>query len=263
MLIEVTDPSDPRLRDFTGLRDAQLRRSEERFIAEGVKIIERAFASGCRPRGLLLQPRWLPEVEPLLAGLAEVPVYLAPEAMIEQVSGFHVHRGALGSFERPTPLPWERLSETRRLLVCEDIVDHANLGAIARVGLALGWDGLVLSEGSADPLYRRSVKASMGASLELPWLRLGRGEGPRLLRDAGFTVVAAALSADAVPLQGLQVPERVALLLGTEGSGLSDDWLGQADVAVRIPMTGAVDSLNVATAAAILAYQLRDVQLLG
>lgn len=258
MLIDVEDPDDPRLVDFTRLRDSQLRQSNDRFIAEGIKIIERAFAAGCQPRGLLLQPRWLPALAGLLERAPGVPVYVAPEAMIEQISGFHVHRGALGSFARPAETPWEDLRTARRLLVCEDIVDHANLGAIARVALGLGWDGLVVSHGSADPLYRRAIKASMGASLELPWSRLARGEGLEKVREAGFTVVAAALSAEAVALDELVVPDRVALLLGTEGSGLSGEWLRQADVTVRIEMTAAVDSLNVATAAAILAYRLRS-----
>lgn len=257
MLIEVTDPADPRLRDFTGLRDAQLRRSGERFIAEGVKIIERAFAAGCRPRGMLLQPRWLEGLTPLLDRWPDVPVHVASEAMIEEVSGFHVHRGALGSFDRPAEAPWESILTARRLLVCEEIVDHANLGAIVRVGLGLGWDGLVLSHGSADPLYRRAIKASMGGSLELPWVRLGPGEGPERLRAAGLTLIAATLSPRAVALPEVTVPGRVALLLGTEGAGLSRDWQDAADLHVRIPMTDRVDSLNVATAAAILAYELR------
>ncbi|SHJ31654.1 tRNA G18 (ribose-2'-O)-methylase SpoU [Tessaracoccus bendigoensis DSM 12906] len=257
MLIEVTDPADPRLRDFTGLRDSQLRRSGDRFIAEGVKIIQRAFAAGCRPRGMLLQPRWLEGLAPLLGAWPELPVYVASEEMIERISGFHVHRGALGSFDRPPEAPWALVKDASRVLVCEEIVDHTNLGAIVRVALGLGWDALVLSHGSADPLYRRAVKASMGGSLELPWLRLGLGEGPERLRAAGFTVVAATLSPLAVELPGIQVPERVALLLGTEGAGLSAAWQEGADLHVRIPMTDRVDSLNVATAAAILAYELR------
>lgn len=256
MIIDVADPADPRLADFTGLRDAQLRRREDRFIAEGLKIIERAFAAGCRPRALLLQPRWLDGLAPVLDRFPQVPVYVGSEAMIEAVSGFHVHRGALGSFERPAEAPWEQLLAGRRLIVCEEVVDHANLGAIVRVAAALGWDGVLVSPGSADPLYRRAVKASMGAALELPWRRMAGDDDLQRLRSAGFTVVASAISPSAIELPNFAAPEKVALLLGTEGEGLSQAWLAAADAQVRIPMTERVDSLNVATAAAILAYVL-------
>lgn len=257
MLVPVNSASDPRLTDFIGLRDAQLRRPAGRFIAEGTKIIERAVVAGCRPRSLLLQRRWLDEVTELLKHWPEVPVYLAEEQLIEHVSGFHVHRGALGSFDRPPEASWETISQARRVLVCEEIVDHANLGAMVRVAAALGWDAVVLSAGSADPLYRRAIKASMGASLQLPWLRLSADQGPQLLREAGFTVVAASLGAAAVDVGSYRPPQRVALLLGTEGAGLSQEWLAQSEVQVTIPMAPGVDSLNVATAAAVLAYVLR------
>lgn len=259
MLIDITDPDDPRLSDYVGLRDTQLRRREERFIAEGVKIIERAFAAGCRPRSLLLQPRWLPGLEPLLADWPDVEVFLGSEAMIEQVSGFHVHRGALGSFERPAETPLPVLLGARRLIVCEEIVDHANLGAIVRVAAGIGWDGLLISPGSADPLYRRAVKASMGASLELPWRRMVDDSELGALQEAGFRLVAATLAEGALDLGAFRPAERIALLLGTEGAGLSAAWQDAADDRVRIEMTDKVDSLNVATAAAILAYALRQV----
>lgn len=258
VLIDVTDPADERLLDFAGLRDAQLRRSDERrFIAEGVKIIERAFAAGCRPRSLLVQPRWLPGVEPLLERWPEVPVYVSTEALIEKISGFHVHRGALGSFDRPAEASWEQIAGSRRVIVCEEIVDHANIGAIIRVAAGLGWDAVIVSPGSADPLYRRAIKASMGASLALPWRRMDSDADLIGLREAGFSLVASTLSTAAVDLAEFETPERVALLLGTEGRGLSDAWQAAADHHVTIPMAQGVDSLNVAAAAAILAYGLR------
>lgn len=257
VLIEIVEPSDPRLNDFVGLRDAQLRRHNDRFIAEGLKIIERAFAAGCRPRSLLLQPRWLPGLEPLLEEWPDVPVYVASEAMIEQVSGFHVHRGALGSFDRPAQASWDCLLRGRRLIACEDIVDHANTGAIIRVAAGLGWDGVLVSSGGADPLYRRAIKSSMGASLELPWRRLDPGDELVRLKEAGFRIVASTLSERAVALEDYAAPEKLVLLLGTEGSGLSPKWLAAADDHVTIPMTDKVDSLNVAAAAAVFAYALR------
>lgn len=257
MLIDVTDPRDPRLTDFVGLRDAQLRQHEARFIAEGVKIIERSFAAGCTPRALLLQPRWLPGLAAVLEGWPDVPVYVGSEAMIEQVSGFHVHRGALGSFDRPAEATWAQLHRGRRIIACEDMVDHANTGAVARLALGLGWDGLLVSPGGADPLYRRAIKSSMGATLELPWRRMESLSDLLRLKEQGFRLVASTLSPSAVSLDGYAAGEKTVLLLGTEGSGLSDAWLDLADDHVTIPMNGAVDSLNVATAAAIFAYALR------
>ncbi len=258
MLIEVTDPADPRVADFTGLRDAHLRRPDvSRFIAEGVKIIERAFAAGCRPRSLLLQSRWLEGLAGVVDAWPEVPVYVAPEKLIERISGFHVHRGALGSFDRPPERPWEEILSGRRVIVCEDMVDHANLGAVIRTGAGLGWDAVVVSQGSADPLYRRAIKASMGASLVMPWRRMASDDDLARLRDAGFSLVASTLAPGAVPLDDFDAPGRVALLLGTEGQGLSAAWSDAADHHVTIPMTDAVDSLNVAAAAAILAHALR------
>lgn len=257
MLIDVTDPTDERLSDFVGLRDAQLRRCDEsRFIAEGVKIIERAFAAGCRPRSLLLQPRWLAGVQPLLERWPEVPVYLSTEALIERISGFHVHRGALGSFDRPPEATWEQIAGARHVIVCEEIVDHANMGAIIRVAAGLGWEAVVVSPGSADPLYRRAIKSSMGASLSLPWRRMDSDADLIRLREAGFALVASTLSTTAVDLASLEAPRKVALLLGSEGRGLSGAWLAAADHQVTIPMARGVDSLNVAAAAAILAHGL-------
>lgn len=259
--IEIQTPDDPRLRDFVALRDSQLRTSLETaegiFIAEGDKIIRRAAEAGCHPRAFLLQERWLPGLADVLAEWPDVPCYVAPGALIERVSGFHVHRGALASFERPAPTDWNTLLAADRLLVCEDLVDHANLGGIMRIAAGLGWGGVVLSPGAADPLYRRAIKASMGASLAVPWRRMTGDDDLRLLKEAGFRLVAATLRPGAVSLDAYRPEGKVAVLLGTEGHGLSDAWSGAADDAVTIPMTDRVDSLNVATAAAILAYALR------
>ncbi|MDO5735521.1 MAG: RNA methyltransferase [Propionibacteriaceae bacterium] len=259
----VDDPLDPRLRDYVGLRDSQLRKqfeqSEGVFIAEGEKIIRRALTARHRPRSFLVQERWLDSLSDVVNEHHDVPVIVGTAALLEQVSGFHVHRGALASFDRPPARTWDDVLAGNRIIVCQDLVDATNMGSILRVAAALGWDSVVVSQASADPLYRRAIKASMGTALRLPWRRMDDDlVDLERIRAAGFKLVAAALVADAVDLQDYQSTGRVALLVGTEGNGLSDDWIARADVCVRIPMAEGVDSLNVATAAAILGWALRD-----
>ena len=264
-LIEVADPADERLADYVKLRETTLRRQLENegglFIAEGAKIIRRAVDAGYQPRSFLLAERWLPGLADLLDA-TEAPVYVVSEEVAELVTGFHVHRGALASMHRHTRWSVEDLLDAQRLVVCEDIVDHTNVGAIVRSAAALGWDGVLLAPRAADPLYRRAIKTSMGAVLEMPWARFAdwRHDLPRL-QAAGFEVVAMALSPDAVSLPDYAAdlrarPRPIALLLGTEGDGLSSRWLGQADVVVRIDMARGIDSLNVAAAAAVACYAL-------
>lgn len=262
MEIHVGDPRDERLADYVSLRDSQLRKSIEAergmFIAEGTKIIERAAAAGCVPRSFLLQQRWLDDLGPILQRWSGVPCYVVTADVAEQVSGFHVHRGALASFERPEQSSWEDVLAGSRIMVCERLVDHTNAGGIFRVAGALGWDAVVTCPEGADPLYRRAIKASMGLSLAMPWRRMSEPETDlQRLRDAGFTLVATTLSDDSMELDHLQVPQKVALLLGNEGHGLSQEWSDAADYRVKIPMADGVDSLNVATAAAICGYVLR------
>ena len=230
------------------------------FIAEGELVIRRAVAAGYQPRSFLLAPRWVEPLREVWQGFS-VPVLTAPAATIEALTGFHVHRGALASFRREQR--WTvpgLLAHCSRLVVAQDVVDHANLGAIARTTAALGWDGLLLSPGSADPLYRRAIKASMGVVLGLAWARAhDNSQVLRELRTAGFTTVALALSPDATDLAEVARQDlgRRAILRGTEGHGLSPDWVAAADVVARIPMAAGVDSLNVAAAAAVAAYVLR------
>ncbi len=262
-VVSFTDPADPRLGDYTGLREATLRRRGSAFIAEGELVVRRAADAGYVPRSFLLASRWVDALRDVWSRF-DVPVYVADGSVVESLTGFHVHRGALAAYERE-----ERddvaslLARCRRLVVVEDLVDHANLGAIARSTLALGWDGLLLSSRSADPLYRRAVKSSMGVVLSLPWARAtDDGTVPETLRSAGYEVVALALRADAVPLDEVAARHagqdtRLALLLGTEGQGLSEAWLRGADTVATIPMAAGVDSLNVAAAAAVACYVLR------
>nr|WP_156612024.1 RNA methyltransferase [Auraticoccus cholistanensis] len=270
-MVRVVDPADERLADYVRLRDVSLRRHLESeqglFIAEGEKVIRRSLEAGYRPRSLLLSERWLAGLADLLDAHPDVPVYVVDEALAEQVTGFHVHRGALASLHREVRHTVAELLALDRLVVCEDVVDHTNVGAILRSAAGLGFDGCLLAPRAADPLYRRSVKVSMGAVFSLPWARLEDWEDAvGLLRRAGFLTVALALSEDAVDLPRLAAdlearaaagtPARVALLLGTEGAGLSPHWVEQAEVVARIPMSRGIDSLNVAAAAAVACYAL-------
>jgi tRNA G18 (ribose-2'-O)-methylase SpoU len=257
--------ADPALRDFTRLTDVALRRLLEPegglYLAESTKVIERALRAGHRPRAVLTRADWLPQLETLLAGHPDVLVYVGDDAVLEQLTGFHLHRGALASMHRPDlPDPAALLRDARRVVVIEDVVDHTNVGAIFRSAAGLGVDAVLVTPRCADPLYRRSVRVSMGTVLQVPWTRLPewRQAGP-LLHDAGFAIAALALSDRAEDLDALAAdpPERLALVLGTEGDGLSRAALTVADRHVRIPMAHGVDSLNVAAAAAVAIWAVR------
>ncbi len=264
-LVPITDSSDERVADYIRLRDVSLRKlletREGLFIAEGEKVIRRALEAGYRPRSFLLAPRWIDSLADRLAAHPEVPVYVVSEELAESITGFHVHRGALASLYRQTRHTMADLLALTRLVVCEDIVDHANVGAILRSAAGMGWDGCLLAPRAADPLYRRSIKVSMGAVFSLPWARLDSWEDAvPTLRRAGFLTCAMALGADAVPLPRvaatLDPHRKVAILLGTEGDGLSRRWREQADLRVQIPMGHGIDSLNVAAASAVACYAL-------
>ena len=263
--VEITDAADARVRDYVALRDVQLRTTLEvetgLFIAEGEKIIRRAAEAGYQPRSFLLASRWIDGLRDVIDA-SNAPVFVVSEALAEQITGFHVHRGALASMHRTVTLQASDLLDARRLVVCEDIVDHTNVGAIIRCAAGLGWDGVLLAPRAADPLYRRAIKTSMGSVFSLPWARLDDWVGGLdALAAAGFERVAMALTDDAMPLSdyAAQVqaePRKIALLMGTEGAGLSKRWLAQSDVRVQIPMARGIDSLNVAAAAAVACYAL-------
>ena len=262
-LIEVTDPADPRLHDYSGLTDVELRKvrepAEGLFLAEGEKVIRRALAAGYPMRSMLLSPKWVEPMRPLIE-LAGGPVYVGAEPVLEAVTGFHVHRGALASMQRvDVPSADSVLARAKRIVVLEDIVNHTNLGAIFRSAAALGMDAALLTPSCADPLYRRSVRVSMGTVFALPYARLDSWPGGlATLREHGFRTIALTPGPTAVDLQELRfgVNDKVALLLGTEGDGLSDTALDDADLRVRIPMAAGVDSLNVAAAAAVACYAI-------
>lgn len=253
------------LEDFTSLTDVALRRKLEPegglYLAESPKVIERALQAGHTPRSVLLLEQWLPRIEPLLEAHPEVAVFVGEPEQLEALTGFHLHRGALASMRRPEPLdPSKLLRESRRIVVLEDLADHTNVGAIFRSVAALGADGVLLTPGCADPLYRRAVRVSMGAVLQVPWARLPhwREAGP-LIRDSGFELAAFALRDDAEDLADFvhSVPEKLALMFGTEGEGLSRRALAAATRRVTIPMEHEVDSLNVSTAAALALWAVR------
>jgi tRNA G18 (ribose-2'-O)-methylase SpoU len=228
------------------------------FLAEGEKVVRRAVEAGYPVRSLLMAPRWLDSLADVFDLAGDVPCYVVPPDVIEAVTGFHVHRGALASLQRrQLPRVAEVLAGSRRVVVLEDLVDHTNVGAVFRCAAALGMDGVLLSPRCADPLYRRAVKVSMGTVFSLPYARMTVWyDGLADLRSAGFELLALTPAADAVDLEDVSLGPRVALVLGSEGAGLSPRWLAEADQRVRIPMTGGVDSLNVAAAVAIACYVL-------
>ena len=262
-LVEVDDPDDPRLSDYRDLRDVQLREHLEiehgLFIAEGEKVVRRAAEAGFTPRSYLMAPRWLDGLADVL-DRSDAPCYVVTEALAEQVTGFHVHRGALASLHRrPAPSVDSVLRRARTVVVLEDLVDHTNVGACLRSAAAMGVDAVLLSPRCADPLYRRSIKVAMGAVFDLPWTRLESWyDAVGELSAAGFTTVALTPADDAVDIeQAVAGEERVALLMGSEGHGLSDRWMSTADVRAVIPMAGGIDSLNVAAATAVACYVAR------
>ncbi|CAA9378459.1 MAG: RRNA methylase family protein [uncultured Nocardioides sp.] len=259
-LVEISDPTDPRLADYRDLRDVELRKLLETehglFLAEGEKVVRRGVEAGFSPRSFLMAPRWLEGLADVLA-TTDAPCFVLAEPMIEEVTGFHVHRGALASLERRALPPVEAvLDGARSVLVLEDLVDHTNVGAVFRSGAALGFDAVLLSPRCADPLYRRSIKVGMGAVFTTPWTRLPDWYDalPALTR-AGFTTVALTLAPDSIPIESAVADvDRLALVLGGEGHGLSRRWEQAADLRATIAMRAGIDSLNVAAATAVACY---------
>ena len=261
---EVTDPADPRVADFRDLTNADRRPDRPGgkglVIAEGVPVVQRLLASPYRPRAVLGVPARLADLAADLAG-APFPVYATSADVLARTVGFHLNRGVLAAADRaPSPPLDPLLTLARRVLVLEGVNDHENLGALFRNAAGLGADAVLLGPRCADPLYRRSVRVSMGHVLRVPFVTLPRWAELRTAL-AGFTVLALAPHPPSVPLSTVEPSApKVALLLGAEGPGLTAEALAAADTRVRIPMAPGVDSLNVATAAAIALHHLRPDQ---
>ncbi len=267
-LQQVSDPLDPILDDYRSLTDTALRRVQEPagglYIAESAKVIERAFRAGHRPRSILTQQKWTDAVGDLL-GRIDAPVYVVADEVAEQLTGFAVHRGVMAAMHRPEParLP-DLLSQIAarrpRIAVLEGLTDHTNVGAIFRSAAALGVDAVLVSPTCADPLYRRSVRVSMGTVFQVPWTRIESWPAAiDELRSAGYLVAGMTLGDEAITLDDLvaESPERLALIFGTEGDGIRPETDRLLDRRVTIPMMGGVDSLNVAAASAVAFYATR------
>ena len=259
----ITDPTDPRLADYAGLRDPRHRRRVETaqppgfFVAEGATVVRRLLASPLAVRSVLVTPARLDAMAPHLPpGFA---VLVVPGDVLAAVAGFDVHRGILAAADRPLPPRLDDvLRRARRVAVLEGINDHENMGAVLRSAAGLGIDAVVLDPTCCDPWYRRSVRVSMGGVFAMSLVPAPDWPGAlAALKDHGFTLVAMTPDPGAVDLASVDVPARSAVLLGAEGPGLSPAALAAADTCVRIPMTSGLDSLNVAHAAAIAFWHLR------
>ena len=271
-MITVTDFHAPELDIYARLTEAQLRSSHgienSLFIAESPHVIERALDAGCVPESLLMLPKMLEGREhglEILRRCGDIPVYIAEEDCLKQLTGFPLTRGVLCAMRRP-PLPEAQtlLQDAKRVVVLEDVMNPTNLGAIFRSAAAMGMDAILLTPASTDPLYRRCIRVSMGTVFQIPWAWIGEElsdwpeNGIALLRRYGFATAAMALRDDSVSIDypALLAEEKLAVILGTEGDGLADCTIADCDYTVRIPMAHGVDSLNVAAAGAVAFWQL-------
>lgn len=253
----IDDPDDERLAPYRSLRDPARRMAMEaetgHFIAEGVTVVRRLLQASLTVRSVLVVEGKQQRIDDLLA--APVPLLVVSQSVMNTVAGFDLHRGVLACADRPAWVPLASLATTSRTIaVLEGVNDHENLGAIARSARALGVDAMLLDPTTADPWYRRAVRVSMGEMIHLPLARAtGWPQALHDLREHGFVIAALTPSPDSVDLSSFAAnrPERVAVLLGAEGPGLSGAAFDAADLRVRIPIRGSVDSLNVGHAAAI------------
>jgi tRNA G18 (ribose-2'-O)-methylase SpoU len=255
VLVEIGSVDDPRIAAFAGIRDSEHRRIHGTFVAEGALVVARALRAGYRPVSVLVDD---PAALASLPDLGATPVYVVTGDLLTRVTRLGVSRGIVGCFERrPVPTADEVVAGAARVVVLEGVVNPTNLGIIARTAAALGWEGLLLDADCADPLYRRAARVSMGEVFALPYADVDRlPSGLEVLARQGFSTVALTPDPAAPPIDRFAPPDRLALVFGTEGPGLSDATTAAVDALVRIPMHRGVDSLNVAAAAAIACYAL-------
>lgn len=280
--ITIDSIDDERVAAYTNLTEIQLRNRLEPerglFIAESPKVIDRALAAGREPISLLVEEPWIEGMSQTFDVVdkrwgTDIPVYVASPEQLRQLTGYRLHRGALSAMRRWTlPSVEETCRDARRVAVMENIVDHTNVGALMRSAAALDVDAVLVTPSCGDPLYRRAARVSMGTVFQIPWTRIGGDDkhfwprrGLEELRSLGFTTVAMALSDDSISLDELTCrlnnsPEsadhidKLALIFGTEGDGLSRHTIAGADLTVKIPMSHGVDSLNVAASSAVAFY---------
>lgn len=269
-IIELHTLAQPEVEVFTHLTEAQLRNRREPekgiFIAESPKVIEKALDAGCVPVSFMMERKHIEgQGKALLARCGDVPVYTADRELLAAVTGYALTRGILCAMRRPKlPSVEELCARSHRVAILENIVDPTNVGAIFRSAAALHMDAVLVTPSCCDPLYRRSVRVSMGTVFQIPWARIGDSAdqwpepGLERLHQLGFKTAAMALRDDSVSIDDpkLRAEERLAIVLGTEGDGLSATTIADCDYTVRIPMSHGVDSLNVAAASAVAFWQL-------
>jgi tRNA G18 (ribose-2'-O)-methylase SpoU len=261
-VIEISDLSDPRLADYSHLTDVALKKARGTehglYLAESALVLERALRAGHLPRSVLALGGTVDEAVALVGDA--VPVFSGPGELLAELTGYILHRGLIASLHRPAlPDPDDLLENARRIVILENVADPTNVGAIFRSAGAIGADAILVTPRCSDPFYRRAIRVSMGTVLQVPWTRVGDWPATRnLLTRHGFHVAALALTPDAVSLRDVNSTshERLALVLGAEGPGLTAEALAAADTVVQIPMKHGIDSLNVAAASAVAMWAL-------
>ena len=270
-IIEIQNAALPELDIFARLTEAQLRNKQDPekglFIAESPKVIERALNAGYEPVSLLMEQKHITgDAAEIIARCGDIPVYTAERAVLAGLTGYELTRGVLCALRRrPLPSAEELCASARRIAILESIVDPTNVGAIFRSAAALNLDAVLVTPTCCDPLYRRAVRVSMGTVFQIPWTRIGNTHtdwphpGLDQLKALGFKTAAMALSDDSVSIDdpALASEEKLAIILGTEGDGLSLRTIADCDYTVRIPMAHQVDSLIVAAASAVAFWELR------
>ena len=273
-IIEITDFTAPELDVYARLTEAQLLNREEPakglFIAESPKVIERALDAGCQPVSLLMERKHIDgQARNVIARCGDIPVYTSEPEILTKLTGFQLTRGVLCAMRRPQlPTVEAVVKDARRIVVLENVMNPTNVGAIFRSAAALGMDAVLLTPGCSNPLYRRAARVSMGTVFQIPWTFIGSQmshwpePGMSTLRELGFKTAAMALRTDSIPIDdpALLSQEKLAIILGSEGDGLTNDTIADCDYTVLIPMYHDVDSLNVAAASAVAFWQLRNQQ---